>query len=363
MNTAPSIDAVIASSRPAAARPRVSVLLPCHDAATTLPEAIDSLRAQTFEDFEVVAVDDRSADTTGELLAEWAASDQRVTVLTRHQTEMMRSGIVPALNLAAEAASAPLLARMDADDVARPDRLATQLAFLDEHPDLAGCGAHIELFSAGQIRSGYRRYEDWINGIESPEDVASNGLIECPVAHPTLLVRASVLRAVGGYRDMGWAEDHDLVLRVLAAGARLANVPGEALLRWRIREDRLSLTAPEYTPEAFRRCRAHFLREAFLPVGRGIVVWGAGSVGKPLARELIRRGTSIAAFVDLDPRKIGQQIHGVPVWAPDGFERRLASGNPLYVLATVGSPGAREEISRALEGYGLEEFRDFRFCA
>ncbi len=343
--------------------PRVAILLPCHDAAATLPEAIDSLRAQTFGDFEVVAVDDRSADATGELLAEWAASDPRVTVLTRHQTEMIHSGIVPALDVAAEAASAPLLARMDADDVAHPGRLEKQLAFLDEHPGLAGCGTHIELFSAAEIRSGYRRYEDWINAIETPEDVASNGLIECPIAHPTLFIRTSVLRAVGGYRDMGWAEDHDLVLRVLAAGARLANVPGEALLRWRIREDRLSLTAPEYTPEAFRRCRVHFLREVFLPAGRELVVWGAGSVGKPLARELVRQGTKVAAFVDLDPRKIGEVIHGAPVWSPDDFERRLAPDGRPYVLAAVGSPGAREDIFRALRAYGLQEFRDFRFCA
>lgn len=345
------------------APPRVSVLLPCHDAAATLPEAIDSLRAQTFEDFEVVAVNDRSADATGEILLEWAASDPRVTVLARHQTEMMHSGIVPALNRAAGVARAPFLARMDADDVCHPGRLERQLAYMAEHPGLAGCGTHIELFSAADIRSGYRRYEDWINAIESPEEVASNGLIECPVAHPTLFLRASVLHGVGGYREMGWAEDHDLVLRILAAGARLANVPGEPLLRWRIREDRLSLTAPEYTPEAFRRCRAHFLREAFLPAGRDLVVWGAGSVGKPLALELVRRGTPVAALVDLDPRKIGQEIHGAPVWSPDEFERRLAEGGAFYVLAAVGSPGAREEIAAALAACGLEEFRDFRFCA
>jgi glycosyltransferase involved in cell wall biosynthesis len=357
---------------PPGPRPRLSVLLPCHDAAPTLPDAIASLRAQTLENFEVIAVDDRSSDATADLLADWAARDPRVTVLTRAQQIIVHSGLVPALNQAAAVARAPLLARMDADDVAHPERFERQASYLAAHPGLAGCGAHVELFSPGQIRSGYRRYERWINGIETPEDVRKNAIVECPIAHPTLVIKKTVFDALGGYRDMGWPEDHDLVLRVLAAGARLANLPGNPLLRWRIREDRLSLTSPAYEPAAFRRCRVHFLRAVFLDPIRDVVVWGAGRVGKPLARELIRQGTPVAAFVDLDARKIGQEIHGAPVLSPDEFAERAeaqtgppkaASSPRPYVLVAVGSPGVRDEIREALEARGFHELDDFRFCA
>jgi len=85
-------------------------------------------------------------------------------------------------------------------------------------------------------------------------------------------------------------------------------------------------------------------------------------VGKPLARELIRQGRSIAAFVDLDARKIGQEIHGAPVLDPAGFEALLRSDDP-YVLAAVGSPGAREEIRQALDALGRREIEDYRVCA
>jgi len=175
------------------------------------------------------------------------------------------------------------------------------------------------------------------------------------------------MHAVGGYRDESWPEDYDLVLRVLAAGGRLANTPGVPLLRWRVRPDRLSLESTAYSPEAFRRCKVHFLRESFLPGTRPVVVWGAGRVGKPLARELIQQGIEVAGFVDLDPRKIGQTIHGAPVWSPAEFasytENAKRPEERPYVLAAVGSPGVRGEIRDALVNLQMEELTDFRFCA
>lgn len=336
----------------------LAVVLPCRNAALTLPEAIASLRAQTFEDFTVAAVDDGSTDATGEILAAWAAADPRVTVISRPA-----ESVTIAANHAIAASLSPLIARMDADDVALPRRFEAQLAYMRGHPELAGCGTHVEMFSADEVRSGYRRYERWINAVESPEEVERAVTIESPIANPSMMIKASVLRALGGYRDVGWPEDYDLVLRVIAAGARLANVPGEPLLRWRVRPDRLSLTAKEYNAAAFRRCRVHFLREVFLPSDRPVVVWGAGKVGKPLARELIKQGTPVEGFVDLDPRKIGQEIHGAPVWSPAEFGLKLEPGPRPYVLAAVGTPGVRDEIREALDELGFDEIADYRFCA
>lgn len=306
-----------------------------------------------------MAVDDGSADRTRDLLRGWARRDARVRVLDGG------GGLVDALRRAARAARAPLLARMDADDVARPDRLERQVGLMEERPALAACGCGVRYFPRSRTGRGYRRYERWLNGLREPEELRRALFVECPVAHPTLVLRGSVYRAIGGYRDAGWPEDYDLLLRLHAAGMEAAN-HGDVLLEWRLREDSRSRSHPAYDPSAFLRCKVHFLLQRFLPPARPLVVWGAGRRGKPLARALAQAGRPVEAFVDLDPGKVGQEIHGADVLAPDGFETRFpapGADGDAYVLGAVGALGARAEIREALLATGREELRDFRMTA
>jgi hypothetical protein len=365
-----------------AERPRVSVLLPVRDGAAHLAEAVASLEAQTLADFEVIAVDDGSRDETPAMLAAWAARDPRVRVLTQRP-----GGIVAALERARVGAGAPYLARMDADDVSEPGRLAAQLALMEADPTLVACGTGVRYFPHEHVRDGARRYEAWLNAAVAPEEIAREIFVECPLAHPTFFLRARAVEGIGGYRDMGWPEDYDLLLRLWAAGGRLGQVD-EPLLRWRERPDRLSRTDPRYAPEAFLACKLHHLRRTLLREREGVVVWGAGPVGKAAARALLAgdavgsdvrdphaTAVPLLAFVDLDPRKIGQEIHGAPVLdtergllvglaggaaraAPQGAPQARAGGRVLH-LAAVGQPGARERIRALLEASGLRELEDF----
>lgn len=331
--------------------PTISVLLPCRDVEGVLPDAIESLRLQTFGDFEVIAVDDGSRDHTWAQLLEWAWRDPRVRPL-----RTARRGLVPALATAQAYARGELVARMDADDVAEPTRLAAQVGLLARHPDVAACGTHVRYFPRAQVREGALRYEEWLNSLCSPATVEREIFVECPLAHPSLLVRRSVLLAVGGYRDVGWAEDYDLVLRLWAAGYRMAVVP-EVLLHWREAPQRASRTDQRYAPEAFRRCKVYFLARTLAAGRAGVVVWGAGPVGKAFARELLAQGITLRAFVDLDPRKIGQEIHGVPVVDRGEIDRFRGA----FAVAAVGSPGAREDIRADLDEAGWREMTDY--CA
>jgi glycosyltransferase involved in cell wall biosynthesis len=330
-------------------RPRVSILLPCRDAAAYLPDTIASIQAQSFRQWEVIAVDDGSTDATRALLDAWKRRDPRVRVFTQPPL-----GIVAALQRAVGEAAGDILVRMDADDVAYSTRIARQVELLDANPDIGACGTLVRYFPRGSVAGGAQRYEAWINSLVEHEDIVRDIFVECPIAHPTLAIRRAVLEEAGGYQDHGWPEDYDLIFRLWQHGVTMAKVP-EILLRWRERTDRASRTDTRYDEDAFRRVKVHYLRAGPLQGRDGVVIWGAGPVGKAFALELQRQGETVRAFVELDLRKIGQEIHGAPVIEPAGLD---AFGGAL-VLAAVGQPGAREEIRDVLTGQGMVEGQDF----
>jgi glycosyltransferase involved in cell wall biosynthesis len=329
--------------------PLVSVVLPVRNAAATLREAIDSIRAQTLAEWEAVVVDDGSTDDSPEILARLSREDPRIRVLS-----LPPSGIARALEAARSRCRAPLLARMDADDRAHPERLAIQVAFLAAHPDLALCGTHVRYFPRALVRGGARRYEAWLNGFAAPEDLLRDLWVECPLAHPSLAMRAADLEGVGGYRDVGWPEDYDLLLRLWEAGRGFGVVP-RVLHYWREGDTRLSRTDARYAPEAFRRIKLHFLLRTLLRGRDGLLIWGAGPVGKAFARDALDLAIPVLAFVELDPRKVGQDIHGAPVVGPD----HLGSFRKAFGLGAVGKAGARDQIRDAFRRAGWAEGRDF----
>jgi cellulose synthase/poly-beta-1,6-N-acetylglucosamine synthase-like glycosyltransferase len=320
----------------------ISVLLPVRDEEAHLAEALGSILRQTVEDLEVVVVCDGCTDRSAGIARAFA--DPRVRVI-----EQEARGLVPALRRAREEARGTLLARMDGDDVAHPDRLTVQLALL-QGDGLDACGTAVQLL--GQTGEGMHRYRRWLNGLLTPELAARDVFVECPIAHPTLLIRAEALDRVGGYRDRGWPEDHDLLLRLWAAGGRFCNTQRE-LLAWRQHPQRLSLTSEAYSEAAFVRCRAHHLART-LARGREVVVWGAGPVGKAIARALQAEAVTVTAFADVDPRKVGNRIDGVPVLSHDHDTPPGA-----LVVGAVAGAEARARLRRLAASEGLSEGTDF----
>jgi glycosyltransferase involved in cell wall biosynthesis len=330
--------------------PRVSVLLPVRDAADTLPECLESLAVQTLEDHEVVAIDDGSTDGSGSLLAEWAGRDRRLRVV-----RTPRRGLVPALNRALAEARSSVVARMDADDLARRDRLERQVDRLEHDPGVDVLGSRVELFSHPALppSGGMRAHVDWLNGLLDHEAMARDRFVEAPLVHPSVVLRRAALHRLGGWRSFDGPEDYDLWLRAFDAGLRFSKLP-EVLLLWRDRPGRLTRTDPRYSPDRFRALKLAALRRGPLVPGRPVVIWGAGPVGKGWARALAAVGHPVSAFVEVDRRKVGERIHGARV-VPVAEARQ--PGRPLH-LAAVGQRGARGRIRAEAARLGLHEGRD-----
>jgi glycosyltransferase involved in cell wall biosynthesis len=336
--------------------PAVSILLPVHNAAATLSRALDSLRAQTFADWELLAIDDGSTDTTPALLATAAAVDPRIHVL-----RIAKSGIVAALNAGLAAARAPLIARMDADDECRPTRLARQMAFLAEHPEIGVCATQVEFGGDPVTRRGYALYVDWINSLVTPDEIALNRFVESPIAHPSVMFRRELVAAHGGYREHGWPEDYELWLRWMDTGVRFAKIP-EPLVVWNDPPQRLSRTHPRYSTDAFYACKCHYLarwlKREVVPA-RPLYLRGAGKPTRRRFASLADHGVHLAGYVDVDTRKIGGHIAGLPVLAPES----LPPPAECFVLGAVGTRGAREFIRAQLRAQGRLEGRDFLMVA
>jgi hypothetical protein len=261
---------------------------------------------------------------------------------------------VPALNTALEHARAPLLARMDADDVALSRRLELQARRLFSDRRLSVLGCRVRHGAApGAAGAGMAAYVRWSNALLRHAEIARDALVESPLVHPSVMVRATLLRRLGGYRDFDGPEDYDLWLRALLAGARFAKLP-QALLLWRDSAQRLTRRDPRYAAARFLALKLEALERTHLLAPRPLVIWGAGKAGKAWSRALLARGHRLAGFVEVDPRKLGQRIHGAPVWACAGAGQVPGA---LH-LAAVPRPGARARIRAEAARHGLREGRD-----
>ena len=330
--------------------PLVSVVLPCFDAAQTLSAAIQSIRVQTFEDWELIVVDDGSTDASVEISEDAARADDRIRVV-----RLPHAGIVEALQRGCEAAHGPLIARMDADDVALPSRFEEQVRLMERDGGVALCGTQVRM-AGGTIGYGRNRYETWVNALVTHEEIVRELFIECPIPHPTFMIRRSCYEALGGYRDNGWAEDYDLCMRAFLAGMRFGKV-AQPLLDWTESPQRLSMISPRYGLDRFRALKRHYLFMTYLKEANRFYQWGAGEVGKAWLREWGDR-KPIAA-VDINPHKIGRTIHGVPIVPPDA----LPEPGQGFTVVAVGAPDARREIRAWLIPRRYRELRDFLFLA
>ncbi len=200
--------------------PAVSVLLPVRNGEPYFAAALDSILSQEGVDFEVIVVDDGSSDGTPALLA--ACADPRLKVLRREG-----GGLVAALNAALAEACGTYVARMDADDIALPGRLALQAGVLDARPDVVMVHGSVDVIDQADRRIGE---------IVAHEGPAAERRAELlwerdgfPIIHPSVMMRRAVLVAAGGYRESPCAEDHELWLRLLGQGT-FAAVPDKVLL-------------------------------------------------------------------------------------------------------------------------------------
>lgn len=191
----------------------VSVLMPVWNEEKFLGAALNSLLNQSFNDFEIILVDDASDDNTPSLVASYANKDPRVRPLRNAR----RMGLTKSLNRALKESHATFIARLDGDDIARPDRLERQVRHMQRHPYAVLSGTGVTLIDAQG-----RPTRDFAEGLQ-PHAFRFTSLAHSPIVHSTAMFRRSVALRLGGYdEDFETAQDYDLWCRMLHHGDGVA---------------------------------------------------------------------------------------------------------------------------------------------
>lgn len=246
--------------------PRVSVIITVFNRKELLRPTFDSVLAQTMRDFELILVDDGSTDGSNALCHEYARLDPRIRVI-----EQPNGGIARAINKGLEFARAPLIARLDSDDLMKPTRLERQAAFMDAHPDVVCAGSFIELIDGkGRRLTDERKPTD----NETIQDHLLRG--HCAVTNPACMIRRRALDEVGCYDEsFAPAEDFEMFLRLGEVG-ELANLP-EVLTAYRLHIGSASAQRGKVQRENCRRaCEQAWARRGESRPFEGSELWRPG---------------------------------------------------------------------------------------
>jgi glycosyltransferase involved in cell wall biosynthesis len=333
--------------------PAVSILLPFKNADRYLEEALESIEVQTFEDFEVVMVNDHSDDDSVIVAEDRCSKDPRFIL-----ADSKGSGIVDALNTGLDICSGTWIARMDADDISMPRRIEKQYGLASEMGPGTVVSCQVRSFPDEIISDGYRLYENWLNDLTDHEEIEKSLFIESPVPHPTAFFHRRKIQSEGGYMERALPEDYELWLRLWSRGYKFARVP-EVLLNWRERPDRLSRTSRAYSLTSFYTLKARYLEYVPCMAGKVVFVAGSGQTARRLGKCLQENGFHIEAFIDPSLKRQGKLLRGRPVTSPEVLSGR--SGIPVVIASRL--PGARKSIVEFLDMIGFKEWEDYVACS
>ena len=227
---------------------KISVLMPVYNAEKYLKGAIDSILSQTYSDFEFVIIDDCSSDSSVSIIESY--SDERIVFSKNEQN----SGVAVTLNRGLKLCHGEYIARMDSDDISRPDRFEKQLAFLQAHPDVAVATCGVRTFCGDKTIS-----ESGWTSID-PEKIKKDLFFSCALAHPTVMMRREVINTLGGYApDYNGLEDYELWCRVIEKH-KIASV-GEVLFEYRVHEGQVSKKPSESVKNAQKELKKRQLEQ------------------------------------------------------------------------------------------------------
>ncbi len=280
----------------------ISILIPVKNAERYFPECLNSILAQTEVNWELLIVNDGSTDRSKQIALDYANKDERITVLDNEG-----DGIIEALRTAYKHSTGEFITRMDADDIMPPNKLETLRTSLQKHGAGHVATGLVKYFAQEGVKPGYQHYESWLNNLTRIGNNYSDIYRECVIPSPCWMTYRSDLDACSAFEPDRYPEDYDLTFRFMQQGLKV--IPcHEVLHLWRDHSDRTSRNHPNYQDNRFLELKLHWFLELSHDPTKTLVVWGAASKGKLIARKLIESEVDFRWMCN-NPNKINKTVY------------------------------------------------------
>lgn len=333
--------------------PLVSIIMAVKDTEPYLPACLDSIIAQTYTNWELIAVNDHSSDNTPQILNAYAEKDNRIKVY--HSSRQL---LIPALQEAYKHARGTLLNRMDSDDK-MPDykieSLVKEWMKYGKGHVIAGGTKHF--VDEGEVGDGFRRYEKWINEIARKGIHYQEIYKECVIPSHSWMLHRDDFDRVGAFDPEVYPEDYDLCFRFYREGLTV-NGLDKVLHHWRDRSNRISRTWDCYKDNRYFELKLRYFYELDRDKSRPLVLWGAGKNGKDMAKLVLEKGDAFHWICD-NHKKIGKHIYEVIM---EDFEILPQLANPQIIIV-VSSPTGKIQIKKQLDAWSKKPVEDYWFFA
>ena len=321
------------------------------DTEPYLPACLDSILAQTFQNWELIAVNDHSTDRTPEILQAYADKDPRIRVFHSN-----RAKLIPTLKEGYPHCRGQLINRMDSDDK-MPDY---KLEVLVEEWEKYGKGTIIaggteHFVDTGEVGDGFRRYERWLNEVARTSSHYREIYKECVIPSHCWILHKDDLDAVDAFNPEVYPEDYDLCFRFYRQGLKVVGID-RILHFWRDRADRISRTWDCYKDNRYFDLKLRYFYELDRDKNRPLVLWGAGRNGKDMAKLLLNYEGEFYWVCD-NERKIGKDIYGIRMQHYD----EIQTLDQPQIIIVVSSPEGSAEIRSLLAQWKKKPVDDFWF--
>lgn len=322
----------------------ISILMPVKNAGKYLKPCLESILAQSYKDWELIAINDDSTDGSNTVLSEYAAE-----YINIHTADSEGTGIVSALQKAYGMCSGNVIHRMDADDLMPTDKLERMIAAVAMDTVVTGKVSYF--CDDRKIGSGFEKYTAWLNGLMESGDFWRDTYRECPIPSSAWMMCRDDFEKIGGFDSVLMPEDYDLAFRIWKNGLKITRLSG-VVHHWRDSATRISRNDPQYFPIAYVQLKVHY----FIALGRNkkpLVLCGAGKKGKLVAKELLAKGEKFS-WVTNNKKKVGKDIYGIVLQPEEGVDYK----NRQTILA-ISSPDEQVVLQKELDERYLQNNEDY----